>query len=121
MSANGPLVDLLSKMFPAPGGLKAPYGVREDFTPKGFGFIGTLGRPDGQQSTELSFDFEHNGGKVFAPLLVPTLSHEQIQHLLNDGSPTREIYDVAQRHALERIKQGLSPFARNSETPSSWK
>jgi hypothetical protein len=103
------------------GGLKAPYGVREDFTPKGFGFMGALSRPDGQTSTELSFDFEHGGKRIFAPLLVPTLSHEQIQHLLNDGRPTPEIYDVAQRYALERIGRGMSPFARNSETPPSWK
>ena len=121
MGMNGSLADLLASLVPSPGGLKAPFGVREDFTPKGYGFMGSLARPDGDSSTELSFDFEQGGKRIFAPLLVPTLSHEQIQHLLNNGAPTPDIYDTAQRHALDRIRQGLSPFARNSETPTSWK
>jgi len=86
------------------------YGLRLDGTPKGSGFLGELKRPDGGISTELSIGVEVDGKEVEIPALVPTLTPEEVQVLLNDGM-TDEIVSKARAHATERIKQGLSPFA----------
>jgi len=89
----------------------ADYGLREDGTPKGDGFLGVLKRPDGQVSSELSFSAEVNGKKIFAPLIVPTLTRQELDHLLGGGQPTQQIYDKAIQHALERQKAGKDMFA----------
>ncbi len=92
------------------------YGMREDGTPKGAGYFGPLKRPDGDESTELSFDFDHpQRGKVFAPLIVPTLSREELDHLLADKKPTDAIYGKAQEFALGRLQAGMPTFARSGE------
>ena len=93
----------------------AGFGQREDGSQKGYGFMGKLPRPDGGFSTELSFDFGADGKNISAPLLVPTLSRPEIDHLLGGGQPTPDIYTKAQQHALERIKAGQSPFAQHGE------
>ena len=91
------------------------YGLRPDGTPKGKGFFGELQRPDGDKSTELSFDFEVDGKKILAPLIVPGLSKQELQHLLDGKQPTNKHYDKAMKFALDRIKVGLSPFAGPDE------
>ena len=78
---------------------------------KGLGFFGKLQRPDGGFSTELSASANVGGKEMLFPLLVPTLRQDQIQHLLSGAKPTDEIYSIAIQHALERSKQGKSPFA----------
>ncbi len=45
------------------------------------------------------------------PLVNPYLSREQLDYLASGGKPTDEIYDLAERHAMDRLKQGKSPFA----------
>lgn len=94
---------------------EAPYGFREDGTPKSSGYFGELQRPDGGVSTELSFSFtnEDTGEEVFAPYLVPTLEPQEVEELLRlpEGQqPSREIFNKAADHALSRIEQGKSPF-----------
>lgn len=86
------------------------YGTRPDGTFKGPGFLGVLKRPDGDISTELSIGIEMNGEEVEMPTLVPTLTKEEVDHLLNGGEPTEAIIDKAVDHAEKRIKEGKSPF-----------
>lgn len=92
---------------------KAPFGLRLDGTPKGMGFLGKLERPDGKISTELSIGFEVGGKEVLMPALVPTLTPEEIDILLNSKEGDRFpdiIYQKAYEHGIERIKRGESPF-----------
>ena len=94
----------------------APFGLRHSGTgAKGRGYFNTVQRPDGGVSTELSSEFEHGGQTIEHPLMVPTLSLAELQHLMGGGEPTAEIYDKAQSHALSRLKQGLSPFSGPSD------
>lgn len=94
----------------------APYGLRHSGEgAKGKGYFGELKRPDGEMSTELSSEFEHGGKTVEHPLLVPTLSAQELSHLLGGGEPTPEIYGKAQAHAAKRLEAGMSPFAGPTE------
>lgn len=93
----------------------APFGLRTDGTPKGMGYFGMLkSRKKGdvnKYSTELSFDVDIDGQKLFAPLLVPTLTRFEIESLLRGDEPSEAIYDKAVKHAQERMESGKSPFA----------
>lgn len=82
---------------------------------KGLGYFGAIPRPDGSYSTELSA--EMNG--IHFPLMVPTLSKEELDHLLSGGKPTDAIYQKAYSHALMRGQSGLDPFATNADLPVS--
>jgi len=95
----------------------APYGLREDGTPKGRGFFGLLPSQaeKGKVVSELSADAEVNGRRLFFPLLVPTLTREQIDLLVSGKEPTAEIYEKAIQHAQARIRSGKSPFAAEGE------
>jgi hypothetical protein len=73
---------------------------------KGSGYFGYLPASDGY-ATEMSA--ENEGGEF--PLLVPTLSKEEIEHLLAGNSPTDEIFRKAVEHAERRKKEGKSPYA----------
>lgn len=95
----GSLLELLSDM-----------GKRMDGSRKGYGFFGPLLGSDGV-STELSFDFDFGGQNIHAPLLVPGLSREEINHLLSGQQPTEAIYGKAVQHALSRRLVGRNPFA----------
>lgn len=87
------------------------YGTRADGSNKGSGFFGELQRPDGSISTELSIGID--GEEI--PSLVPLLSNEEKDYLLNGGSPSPEIIQKAIQHATERRKQGKSPFYQEGE------
>ena len=95
----------------------APYGLRysESITDqpqiKGRGYLGTIPTTEGMPMTELSSSFELDGQIIQHPLIVPTLTAQEIQLLQMGGEPTPEIYNKAQQFALSRIRQGLSPFA----------
>lgn len=93
----------------------APYGLREDGTPKGEGYFGLLSRPDGRVSSEISESSEVDGQELFYPLLVPSLTHEEVQLLLSGGEPTEAIREKAIQHAIERMRAGLNPFAKPGE------
>jgi hypothetical protein len=109
---------VLSQLAQAVGGIRpltgsgiAPYGVRHSGQgAKGLGYFGALPGNEGY-STELSSEF--NG--IEHPLLVPTLTKEQIDHLLGGSEPSEDIYQKAKAHALMRLQKGLSPFAGPNE------
>lgn len=110
-----------------PNGLQATvpkklpkYGNREDGTPKGIGYFGEIARSDDPEmfSTELSVTVglrDAAGNDRLIPLIVPTLTAEEIAHLVDGGSPTREIVKKAYDHAKERLKMGKSPYAADGE------
>jgi len=95
----------------------APSGMRHgSMQPKGKGYFGVLSRPnDDSSSTELSSEFTFKNKKVEYPLIVPTLSKGELNHLLSGEEPTNKIYDKAESWAKSRIKKGLSPFSGNNE------
>ena len=90
------------------------YGLRPDGTPKGQGWLGPLPMTDGsgKTATELTIGVDDED----IPLLVPTLTQEEIDHLLSGGSPTREIVDKAVGFAHERRQKGLSVYV----DPIAW-
>jgi hypothetical protein len=79
---------------------------------KGKGYFGLLPTAEGQVATEISSTDEQ--GRHY-PLLVPTLTQAEIQHLLQGNQPTNNIYDKAEMWAESRRKMGLSPFAAPNE------
>ena len=84
--------------------------LRLDGSPKGPGFLGTLKRPDGKVSTELSIGIGIDGKETLVPSLVPTLDQKEIDWLLEGNEPTPGIVKKAFQHAVERMKQGKGPF-----------
>jgi hypothetical protein len=94
------------------------YGKRADGTNKGKGFLGELKRPDGDVSTEISVGVNIGGKEMEIPTLVPTLTKQEINHLLAGGDPTEAIIQKAVGHAKTRIAQGKSPFAQPGEENS---
>lgn len=93
----------------------ADFGNRVDGTPKGNGYFGVLKRPDGGVSTEISVGFDYGKGEVEVPLLVPTMTKHEIDHILAGKKPTKEMLDKAAKFGMYRIKAGLSPFATPEE------
>ena len=89
------------------------YGYRQDGTPKGRGYLGLLKRPDGGLMTEYTIGVPINGTEMEIPSIVPTLTKDQINHLLlmEDGDRIpNAIVRQAIDHARGRISAGLSPF-----------
>ncbi len=124
MPYRGTTLDALGsgiRQNPAYSGI-APYGTRyadslqSQPTAKGMGFFGMVpsnagGGGVGASSSELSSSFEQGGQTIEHPLMVPTLTADELKHLLSGAEPTPAIYDKAEKFALDRIKQGKSPFA----------
>lgn len=88
------------------------FGTREDGTPKGRGFLGLIPMADGSMMSELSVGVELDGKETLIPSVVPTLTEDEIEYLRQGGSPleNNEIMDKAVAHALERLRNGQSPF-----------
>jgi hypothetical protein len=85
----------------------APMGLRYDTgMPKGMGYMGMLPATDGV-ATEIST--EDSSGSY--PLIVPTLTKKEVNHLLSGKRPTEEIYNKARMWADSRRKQGMNTFA----------
>ena len=99
------------------------YGLRADKTQKGRGFFGELKRPDGGISTEISVGVGINGKETEIPLIVPSLSKEELDYLLNTPVKSKRFFDdmppqilqKAMEHAKMRIDQDKSPFAGPGE------
>ena len=94
---------------------------RADGSLKGPGFLGALRRPDGRVSSELSVGVNVDGREIEIPLLVPTLSKEEVDHLLQmdlGTSPPDQIVRKAVEFALQRRDQGKSYFADQSDVNS---
>jgi hypothetical protein len=96
---------------------------RPDGTEKSSGFFGALKRPDGKVSTEISIGLDVDGKQINVPLLVPSLTFEELNYLLQSNVESKDflknlppsIMDKAYNHAEQRIKAGLSPFALPNE------
>lgn len=95
----------------------ASYGARyaespsEPLSMKGKGYFGLLPSDEGF-STEISTT---NDQGVSFPLLVPTLTQEEINYLLQGNAATDDIYNKAQSWANYRQSVGASPFASPTE------
>jgi hypothetical protein len=126
--------ELLPNMFTAPAATPSAtptttetqatpnYGMREDGTAKGSGWLGELKVPGTNNiATEYSVTVGLNGKDVLIPTLVPTLTKQEQNTLLeaikNDKQPPKEIMNKAVDHAVKRIKEGKSPFADANESP----
>ncbi len=91
--------------------------------PKGLGFLGPLVRPDSQPNqptieSEYSRDGTINGKAVQYPLVVPTLTRDELQTLLTakEGSAIpASIEQKAADYARTRMAAGKSPFAAPGE------
>lgn len=93
------------------GGL-APFGLRHDGSaPKGKGFFGPMLHKQGGVSTEISAGDE--SGEF--PLMVPTLSRDELELLLSGQDPTDAIYGKARAFADQRRAAGKNPFAQPGE------
>ncbi len=100
-------------MVPKQDGMVIPnYGLRENGTPKGKGWLGELPMQDGSNkvATELSIGVDFDGKETLIPSIVPTLNQEELTHLLSGGEPTPEIINKAVEHARQFISIGKSPF-----------
>jgi hypothetical protein len=94
------------KQFSGKEGL-APYGLRNSGDEvKGKGYFGELPTKSGRTAGNDEGEY---------PLIVPTLTKKELNHLLADKKPTDEIYDKAESWANERKKNGKSPFAEPTE------
>jgi hypothetical protein len=97
--------------------------ARPDGSQKGLGFFGLLKRPDGKVSTEISIGLDVGGKEINVPLLVPSLTFEELSYLLQSNTDSKDflknlppsIMEKAYNHAQERIKAGISPFALPNE------
>jgi len=112
---------------------QGPLNRRADGTQKGNGYFGKLMRPDGGYSTEISVGVQFNGKETEIPLLVPTLTKDEIDYLLNnpvdkgskenicekDPAMFKRILYKAIDYAKKRISNGQSPFAEPGETPAT--
>lgn len=82
---------------------------------KGKGYFGEIPTMDGSVMTEYSSAFEIGGKTISYPLIVPTLTADEINLLRTTGEATPEIEKKAQQFALERLAQGKNPFASPKE------
>ena len=94
----------------APYGLRYAESVNQPITAKGKGYLGNVGTMQ-EPITELSASSDFDGRTVRYPLVVPTLTIEELNLLRSGGEPTQEIYSKAQQYALGRLARGEDPFA----------
>lgn len=87
---------------------------RPDGTLKGKeGFLGVQKNKAGEDVTERSVEVGIDGIDISIPLMVPSLTAEEIELVVEDKPVTNEIIDKAIVHARERIRQGKSVFKEN--------
>jgi hypothetical protein len=81
-------------------------------TPGYFGTLYTMDDPD-LYSTELRTKVFNVAGHMILeiPAIVPTLTREELTHLVVGGQPTWGMIEKAKAHAEQRIAVGKSPFA----------
>lgn len=95
------------------------YGLRPDGTKKGNGWLGPLKMKDGSVMTELTMGVNIDGMETDIPTIVPTLSKQEIDHLLSGKPATDAIVDKAVSHAKMRMAQGFSPYADTHATTTN--
>jgi len=97
----------------------APYGTRyaenlsQPTTAKRGGYFGNIGTINNPM-TEFSSAFEVGGRTVQYPLIVPTLTVDELQSV-RAKNITPEIDRKAQQFALDRLSRGQDPFATTQE------
>jgi len=91
--------------------------TRPDGSLKGSGWLGKIPMTDGsgRYMTELTMDVDLDGEKLYFPLIVPTLTQEELNSLSKGEKPNSIIIGKAIKHALDRKKHNLSPY---SDSPS---
>lgn len=94
---------------------RSTWDKRSDGSEKGLGYFGVLKRPDGMVSSELSVGVNLGGKEVEIPLIVPTLSREELSYLLKGGKPTPALIDKAAEFAQQRMQAGKPFFADDGE------
>lgn len=95
------------------------YGLRPDGSQKGTGWLGELPVKGGGVATEWSMQSEAvkvDGKMIDFPTLVPTLTKEEIDLMVNDIIPNRKplpdsIAQKAVDHANKQLSQGKSVWA----------
>ena len=91
---------------------KSDNTLRADGTKKGTGYFGEIPMRDGSNriATELGANSNVDGEDLHYPLIHGDSTAEELDHLTSGKKPTAEMHDRAIRHALDRKKNGLSPF-----------
>lgn len=91
---------------------KADYGNRPDGSKKGEGWLGPIPMQDGSGGvmTEQTAEMDVNGKRVMFPLIHPGSTKEELNIMATGGKLPRESVIRALDHALERQKQGKSPY-----------
>jgi hypothetical protein len=79
---------------------------------KGSGYFGALPNASGGISTELSGESDGIGEY---PLMQPSMTQQQLARLLAGDKNMDDIYQSAEQWALQRQKNGQSPFAQQNE------
>ena len=113
---------LLAQAISRKNGL-APYGMRnleqgQDIsqgTVKGKGYFGEVPTNQGGAMTEFSSAYEQDGKLVSNPLIVPTLTKQELDWLKSGQEPTPQIIKKAQDYAQKRMGMGQSTFATPQE------
>lgn len=98
------------------------YGLRNDGTPKGRGYLGEIQLPNGDVATEYTIGVDIDGKEVEIPTLVPTLTEDEVALMRDDIIPNhkpvpRAIAEKAIAHAKQRMADGLSVFIEEDEEP----
>ena len=94
----------------------ADYGNRANGSAKGRGYFGEIKSSDGKSlSTEIGVNQTVDGEDLHYPLIHPGISRADLDHLVNHGKPTNEMYDSALDHAMKRKAAGKSPFAGDDD------
>ena len=119
LDASAPKIERVEiKKEPAAEG----YGLRNDGTPKGKGYLGEIQLPDGNVATEYSIGVNMDGKEVEIPTLVPTLTEDEVALMRDDIIPNHKpvpkaIAEKAIAHAEQRMAEGKSVWAEEDETP----
>lgn len=92
------------------------YGLRQDGSPKGPGFLGEVADSQGNIMTEYSIGVEIDGEEVEIPSLVPGLSDDELTALKNQEMPD-SVVEKAVEHARKRKSQGLPVFKEAGVNP----
>ena len=66
-------------------------------------------------STEISIGVEINGNEIEIPSLVPTLTKDEVQWMLDGNKPTDSIVKKSTDFARARVSQGKSVFANHDD------
>jgi hypothetical protein len=87
------------------------YGLREDGTAKGRGWMGPIKTKDGSVMTEKSIGVNFDGKETLIPLIVPTLNLLEIEKLKRNEQATPEMIKKASDFAKQRMAAGKSIWA----------